>query len=95
MIKLNKLIQTLLITSIVATGSAGAADIASANEKDPVRSTLLESKEKNKGVTVHANGNNIAMVVTGLDDKYVTGRNQQASRIIIRLDRIDGISAAF
>ncbi|MFZ6758561.1 hypothetical protein ACO0K9_15265 [Undibacterium sp. Ji50W] len=95
MIKLKKLMQALLITSIVAAGSASAADTTAATEKDPVRSTLLESKEKNKGVTVHTNGNNIAMVVTGLDDKYVIGRNQQASRIIIRLDRIDGISAAF
>ncbi|MFZ6659002.1 hypothetical protein [Undibacterium sp. TJN19] len=95
MLTLNKLIQTLLITSIVATGSAGAADSTSASEKDPLRATLLESKEKNKGITIHTSGNNVAMVVTALEEKYVIGRSQQASRIIIRLDRIDGVSAAF
>ena len=93
--KLTHLIQALVLTSIVATGSAGAADPSSANEKDQLRSTLLESKEKNKGVTIHTSGNNVAMVVTALEEKYVIGRNQQASRIVIRLDRIDGVSAAF
>jgi predicted metal-dependent TIM-barrel fold hydrolase len=95
MLTLKKLIQTLLITSIVGAGSAGAADSTSANEKDPLRATLLESKEKNKGVTIHTSGNNVAMVVTALEEKYVIGRSQQARRIIIRLDRIDGVSAAF
>ncbi|BBB64445.1 hypothetical protein UNDYM_0192 [Undibacterium sp. YM2] len=94
-LKLTHLIQALVITSVVATGSAGAADPASASEKDTLRATLLESKEKNKGVTVHASGTNVAMVVTALEEKYVIGRNQQASRIVIRLDRIDGVSAAF
>jgi hypothetical protein len=95
MIKLSRLVQIFLISSVIAGGVAGAAESASANEKDPVRATLLESKEKNKGVTVHVGGNNIAMVVTTLEEKHVIGRSQQASRIVIRLDRIDGVSGAF
>ncbi len=35
------------------------------------------------------------MVVTGLDDQYVTGRSQTTSRIVVRVDRIDGVSAMF
>lgn len=95
MIKLSHLCKLMLVASLVAGGVAGATDVASAAEKDPLRSTLLESKEKNRGVTIHANGAAISMVVTALDEHYVTGRNQQASRIVVRLDRIDGISTSF
>lgn len=60
-----------------------------------MRATLAESREKNRGVTLHANGASIAMVVTALEKPYVVGRSQQASRIVVRIDRIDGVSAAF
>lgn len=36
-----------------------------------------------------------ALVVTALDDHYVSGRGQTTSRIVIRVDRIDGVSAMF
>jgi hypothetical protein len=66
----------------------------------PRRSTrcapsLLESKEKNRGVTLHVKGGNIGMVVTGVDDQYVIGRSQTTSRIVVRMERIDGVSAMF
>jgi hypothetical protein len=95
MIKLSHLFKLMLVSSIVAGGMAGATDMAAAAEKDPLRATLMESKEKNRGVTVHANGATISMVVTALDEHYVTGHSQQASRIVVRLDRIDGISISF
>lgn len=95
MIKFSHLFKLMLVSSIVAGGAAGAAETASTVEKDPLRSTLMESKEKKLGVTVHANGATISMVVTALDELYVTGRSQQASRIVVRLDRIDGISTSF
>jgi hypothetical protein len=95
MIKLSHLLKLMLVSSIVAGGTAGAADMASAAEKDPLRSTLMESKEKKLGVNVHANGATISMVVIALDEHYVTGRSQQSNRIVVRLDRIDGISTSF
>jgi hypothetical protein len=95
MIKLLRLFQILLVTSIVSAGTAGAAEPLSATEKDPLRATLMESKEKNKGITVYANGASIAMVVTALDALYVIGKNQQSTRIVFRIDHIDGVSAAF
>jgi hypothetical protein len=91
----SKIFSWLLLSSIVAAGAAGAAEPTAATEKDPVRATLLESKEKAKGVSITASGATIAMVVTALDERYVTGRNQQATRIVVRLDRIDAVSAAF
>lgn len=95
MLKLNRLLSVIFIASVIAVGAVGAADQPSANEKDPLRATLLESREKNRGVTIHANGANIGCVVVSLDDKYVIGRSNQASRVIIRLDRVDGVSAMF
>jgi hypothetical protein len=95
MIKLSHLFKLMLVSSIVASGTAGATDMATTAENDPLRSTLMESKKQNRGVTIHVSGNTIAMVVTTLDERYVTGRSQQASRIVVRLDRIDGISTSF
>ncbi len=59
------------------------------------RAVLLESKEKNRGVAIHANGVSINAVVVSVDERYVVARSQQSSRIVIRLDRIDGVSAFF
>jgi hypothetical protein len=85
----------LLLSAACLAGTAGAAETLPGGDKDPLRAVLLESKERNRGVTVHANGANIGMVVTGMDEHYVTGRSQTTSRIVIRLDRIDGVSAMF
>jgi hypothetical protein len=37
----------------------------------------------------------VSVVVVSVDDKYVVARNQQSSRIVIRLDRVDGVAASF
>lgn len=71
------------------------AQTPAAGNGDPLRALLLESKDKNRGVAIHANGATINAVVVSVDDKYVVGKSQQSSRIVIRLDRIDGVSASF
>ena len=93
--KLMTLKQFLLGSFIMAGATAGhAADPSAAGEKDLLRSTLMESREKNRGVVLHFGGSTVAMVVTGIDGTYVTGRSQAVTRIVVRLDRIDGVSAA-
>ena len=62
---------------------------------DEMRSALLESKDKNRGVAIYTNGVTVNAVVVSVDDKYVVAKSQQSSRIVIRLDRIDGVSAFF
>lgn len=62
---------------------------------DELRSVLLESKEKNRGIAIYTNGVTVNAVVVSVDDKYVVAKSQQSSRIVIRLDRIDGVSAFF
>jgi hypothetical protein len=91
--RIVRYVATLLIGSVVAAGAA--AEQTAAAEKDPLRATLLESKEKNRGVTIHTQGASIGCVVTSVDEHYVIGRSNQASRVVIRLDRIDGVSAMF
>lgn len=98
MIKLSCLLPLLVASSIVAVGAAGAAgatEAATPTEKDPLRAVLAESKDKNRGVTIYTHGASIALVVTALDDRYVFGRSQQATRIVVRIDQIDGVAAAF
>ena len=95
MINPLRAVRLFLTASIMASSMASAAEPSSATEKDPLRATLLDSKEKNKGVSIYASGATIAMVVTLLDERYVIGRSQQASRIVVRIDRIDSVSAAF
>jgi hypothetical protein len=90
-IAMPRLVPVLLLSALFAAGVQAAEPLPA----DPLRAVLLESKEKNRGVTVHVNGSNIGMVVTGVDDQYVTGRSQTTSRIVIRVDRIDGVSAMF
>lgn len=95
MLNLSRLLSAIVVAFVVTAGAVGAADQPSAGEKDPLRATLLESKEKNRGVTIHAHGVSIGCVVVSVDDRYVIGRSNQASRVVIRLDRIDGVSAMF
>lgn len=95
MFRFSRYLGALLVSSVVAGGVGAEPQSASASEKDPLKATLLESKEKNRGVTIHTNGASIGCVVTSVDDQYVIGRSNQASRVVIRLDRIDGVSAMF
>lgn len=86
-------IRILVVASMVAASSAHAVE-PPVGEKDPFRATLTESKDKSKGVIVHSGGAAIPMVVMSLDERYVIGRSQTAPRIVVRLDRIDAISAS-
>jgi hypothetical protein len=87
-----RFLAPLLLSALLA-GPALASEAAA--EKDPLRAVLLESKEKNRGVAIHANGVSINAVVVSVDERHVIARSQQSSRIVIRLDRIDGVSAFF
>ena len=92
---LPRLLPCLLAGALLVAASSRAADMPPAAEKDPLRALLLESISKNKGVTVHTGGAAIGMVVTAIDGCCVFGRSQQSSRIVVRLDRIDAVAAAF
>lgn len=69
-----------------------AAFVASAQpspDGDWIMNLLRASMETKKGVTLHVKGQTISMVVTAIGDHFVEGRNQQASKIVVRLVSID------
>jgi hypothetical protein len=74
--------------------AALTATMASAQSGDPMMSVLKASMEGKKGVTLHVRGQSIAMIVTSINDNYVEGRNQQSSRIVVRMASIDAAIAS-
>jgi hypothetical protein len=99
MITLRRLAAVLAMSAVLAVSAYTAAPepaaAQAAQEPDPLRAVLLESKDKGRGVAIHANGATINAVVVSVDDRYVIAKSQQSSRIVIRIDRIDGVSAFF
>ena len=95
MIKLARLSPVQLPAPDTAPAPTPTVDVGQERASDPLRAVLMESLDKNRGVTLYANGATIAMVVTALDTHYVMGRSQQANRIVVRIDQIDGVSAVF
>ncbi|NTV97044.1 MAG: hypothetical protein HGA75_16795 [Thiobacillus sp.] len=85
---MSRLLSALLLASLLAAPALAA-------DPDPLRAVLQESKDKNRGVSVYVAGNTVGMVVTAVEGDYVIGRSQTTSRIVIRLDRIDGVAAMF
>ena len=87
-----------LLAALLAAASfalpVAAADAPKSGD-DPLKSVLLESKEKNRGVAIYTNGVTVNAIVVSVDDKFVVAKSQQSSRIVIRLDRIDGVSTSF
>lgn len=73
----------------VASGAAQAAEAIQGIEQ--ALATALQDK---RGITLYVNGQTIAGAVTRIEPgQWVELRNQQYGRIIVRLDRIDGIAA--
>jgi len=50
------------------------------------------SRSQNKGLTLFVQGQTIAGVVISFSDEAVEMRSQQYDRIVVRIDRIDGIA---
>ncbi len=91
---MNRLCAPLLAAALLGA-SLSLPALAQSADKDPLRAVLLESKDKNRGVTVHTQGSSLSLIVVQLDEHYLIGRSNSSSRIVVRLDRIDAVSAAF
>ena len=74
-----------------------AASVAAAQANpsaDPMLAILRSSMESKKGVTLYVRGQAISIIVTAISDHFVEGRNQQASRVVIRIAAMDAASMA-
>ena len=73
----------------LAAGAAFAADAQQAIEQ-----ALAAAQQDKRGITLFVNGQTVGGAVTRIEPGlWVELRNQQASRIVVRLDRIDGVAA--
>lgn len=85
----RRTLAALVIACACATGLAHAAEALQGIEQ-----ALAAALQDKRGITLYVNGQTIAGAVTRIEPgQWVELRNQQYGRIIVRLDRIDGIAA--
>jgi len=74
---------------VLCAGAAHAADAAHGIEQ-----ALAAAQQDKRGITLYVNGQSIGGAVTRIEPgQWVELKNQQAGRIVVRLDRIDAIAA--
>jgi hypothetical protein len=91
-------IAAFCLAFALALGAQAAdppATAKAAGDGDAMRALLAESKDKGRGVSIYANGATIQAVVVAMEDRYVIAKNRESGRIVIRLDRIDGVASQF
>lgn len=77
------------LTITLACGAASAADAAHAIEQ-----ALNAAQQDKRGITLYVNGQAIGGAVTRVEPgQWVELKNQTSGKMIVRLDRIDGIAA--
>jgi hypothetical protein len=73
---------------LIACGAASASDAGRGIEQ-----LLSAAQQDKRGVTLYVNGQTVAGAVLRIEPgQWVELKSQQASRIIVRLDRIDGVA---
>lgn len=79
-----------------STLAAAIASGVAVDGKDlPVLKSLLEaSKTEKKGVTLWVKGQTVGGQVTNLDGEFVELRNREFSRIVVKIESIDGAALA-
>ena len=85
----RRMLAAFAVACAFTSGPAHATDALPGIEQ--ALSTALQDK---RGITLYVNGQAISGAVTRIEaGKWVELRNQQFGRILVRLDRIDGIAA--
>jgi len=80
--------------TLVLCGLAAAAAANAAEATHGIEQALAAAQQDKRGLTLYVNGQAIGGAVTRIEPgQWVELKNQQASRILIRLDRIDGLAA--
>jgi hypothetical protein len=79
-------------TLFAAALTMGVIGASAAAEPDPLRTMLEDSRTQQKGLMFIVSGQQIAGVVVDITDKFVIAKSQAQGRIVIRLDRLDGVS---
>ena len=84
-------LRTTLAVGLLTLG-AGAS--FGADAQHAIEQALAAAQQDKRGITLYVNGQTVGGAVTRIEPGlWVELRNQQASRIVVRLDRIDGVAA--
>ncbi len=79
----------LALVLVMAAAGAAAADAIKGIEQ-----ALVAAQQDKRGITVYVAGQTIAGAVTRVEPgQWVEMKNQTSGKIIVRIDRIDGIAA--
>jgi hypothetical protein len=83
--------RTALVAFVLVMAAAGAA---ATDAIKGIEQALVAAQQDKRGITLYVSGQTIAGAVTRVEPgQWVEMKNQTSGRIIVRIDRIDGIAA--
>jgi hypothetical protein len=78
------------LTIVLAAGGAAAA----ADAPGGIEQALKAAQQDKRGITLYVSGQAISGAVTRVEPgQWVELKNQTSGRIVVRIDRIDGVAA--
>jgi len=82
------------VLAALAIAFAGGAAASTAEPAQAIEQALKAAQQDKRGITLYVNGQAIGGAVTRVEPgQWVELRNQTSGRIVVRIDRIDGIAA--
>ena len=78
----------------VLAASIAAGVVVDGKDIEMLRSLLEASQSEKKGVTLWVKGQAIGGAVTKIDAEWVELRSREYSRIVVKIDSIDGAAMA-
>jgi hypothetical protein len=82
--------RALVAFALVAT----AAGAVAADALQGIEQALVAAQQDKRGITLYVAGQTIAGAVTRVEPgQWVEMKNQTSGKIIVRIDRIDGVAA--
>ena len=85
------LARRALVALVLVVAAAGAA---AADAVKGIEQALVAAQQDKRGITLYVAGQTIAGAVTRVEPgQWVEMANRTSGRIIVRIDRIDGIAA--
>jgi hypothetical protein len=93
----RSILSLLLVTATLVAAEAPQARTSTASMKgsnvpEAIQELLELSLKNGKGLMFHLGSQSVGGAVTKIGDTTVEIRNREYSRIVLRLDRIDGVA---
>lgn len=87
--KFTKMIAWFEGCSVVPADGGGSGTRTAVGE---IKTLLAESMEKQRGVGIYVGGAVLPALVTEIGEDFVVARSREASRIVVRIERIDAVT---